>query len=70
MWLTEVNARRASSAHTVECTSSVSRAQSQDPQSPQPIRGYTGELDLLVGGANYSYELGQLALVHATHSVC
>jgi len=31
--------------------SSESRAQSQHPQSPQPIRGYTGELDLLVGGA-------------------
>lgn len=28
-----------------------SSAQSQDPQSPQPIRGYTGGPELLVGGA-------------------
>lgn len=36
--------------------SSESSAQSQDPQSPQPIRGYTRGLELLVGGAKYSNE--------------
>ncbi len=36
--------------------SSEPSAQSQDPQSPQPIRGYTGGLELLVGGAKYSNE--------------
>lgn len=33
--------------------SSEPSAQSQDPQSPQPIRGYTGGLELLVGGAKH-----------------
>lgn len=38
--------------------SSEPSAQSQDLQSPQPIRGYTGGLELLVGGAKYSNETG------------
>ncbi|CAB1456251.1 unnamed protein product [Pleuronectes platessa] len=33
---------------------SEASAQSQDPQSPQPIRGYTGGPELLVGGATRS----------------
>lgn len=36
--------------------SSEASARSEDPQSPQPIRGYTGGLELLVGGAKYSSE--------------
>lgn len=36
--------------------SSEASARSEDPQSPQPIRGYTGGLELLVGGAKYSNE--------------
>lgn len=46
---------RSTGAHW-QTRSSEPSAQSQDPQSPQPIRGYTGGPELLVGGAQRGEE--------------